>query len=88
MVIINENDHEGVQIRHKNVVDQIHKCCFGISQSKKYNQEFIMSITILEGCLKEALYSNPQLMIIVSQVNPRECCRTLELVKLFINSKA
>lgn len=44
-----------------------------------------MGVASPKGCLMDALYLNPQLMVAIHQLNLRKHCHTLKLVKKLIN---
>src|SRR5262249_61874390 len=67
--IINEDNHELIQIRPEYSVHQIHEHSWSIRQTKRHHQKFIMSISGLESYLGYVLFLNPQLVIPRPEIN-------------------
>lgn len=78
---IDGHNQLGIQKRPEHIIHQIHEHCWGIGQPKRCHLELIMAIMSPKGYLWDFLSPNPQLMVTVPQVNLREHCHSLKLVK-------
>ncbi|KAK4731717.1 hypothetical protein R3W88_024705 [Solanum pinnatisectum] len=85
--VINKHDNKHINIRLKHSVHKVHKRCRGITQAKRHNKKLIMTITSLECCLRDIIFSYSQLMIARSKVYLTKASGTLKLIEKIINSQ-
>src|ERR1044071_377406 len=85
--IINEDDHEFVEIGSTNPIHQIHKHCGSIGQSKRHNHEFIVTIACAKSCLGNIFIVDSKLMITRTEINLREVGCSLKLIEEIVNPR-
>ncbi|GJV24854.1 hypothetical protein Tco_1377549 [Tanacetum coccineum] len=85
--IIDEHDHESIQIRFAHPIHQIHEYCRCVSQPKRHYLELVVTIAIPKCSLWNVFLMNSKLVITRSQVDIRVDSRPLELIKQVVDSR-
>jgi hypothetical protein len=85
--IIDEHYDKLVQILHKDLVHQIHKVGWCISQFKRHHHILVRTIPQNECSLQKVTFSYLQLILSRSKINFREHTCTMELIKKIINHR-
>ena len=83
--VINEKNNKLIQMQTQHTIHQAHKCSWSIGQTKWNYNKLIMPMFGLESCLVNFLLFDPYLVLFGSQVNLREHCFSLQLIKQLIN---
>ncbi len=84
--IINENDHELVQLWHEYGVHQVHEISQGIGQPKRHHQKLIESISGRESRLRNITGTDLDLMLARAKVYLGEHFGSHQLSKQNINA--
>ena len=79
--IINEDNHELVEVLHEYLIHEIHEISRGIGQTKGHNGVFKQSVSGGEGGLGNVRCADLQLMITGPKVNLREYSGSGQLVE-------
>ena len=70
--IVNEYHDEFIQLRHEDLIHQVHKICWGVGKTKRHNQILIESISGRESCFWNITWLDFYLMVARTKINLRE----------------
>jgi hypothetical protein len=84
--IIDKDNYEFVELRHKHGVHEVHEVGWGIRETKGHYQELVKTITSGESGFRNVTRSNFDLMTTRTEVNLREDFGSSQLIKKNINS--
>jgi hypothetical protein len=84
--IIDKDDYEFVELRHKHGVHEVHEVGWGIRESKGHYQELVKTITSGESSFRNVTRSNFDLMVTRTKVDLGENFGSSQLIKKNIDS--
>ncbi|KAM0023987.1 hypothetical protein Hdeb2414_s0022g00610551 [Helianthus debilis subsp. tardiflorus] len=85
--IINENDHEAIQIRFTNTIHEIHEHSGCVGQTKRHNHELVMSIASAKSGFGNVLFEDSKLMITRTKIDFGETSSALKLIKEIVDTR-
>ncbi|MFS8031537.1 hypothetical protein Hanom_Chr17g01547061 [Helianthus anomalus] len=85
--IVNEDNHETIQVRLTNTIHEIHEHSGCVGQTKTHNHELVMSIASTKSGFGNILFENSKLMITRTKIDFGEPGSALELVKEIVDTR-
>ncbi|MFS7914349.1 hypothetical protein Hanom_Chr02g00152331 [Helianthus anomalus] len=67
--IINEDDHEAIQVRLTNTIHEIHEHSRCVGQAKRHNHKLVMSIASAKSGFGNVFFENPKLVITRTKID-------------------
>ena len=83
--IINEDNHELVEVIHEDLVHEIHEISRGIGQAKGHNGAFKQSVSGGEGGLGNVRLSNLQLVITCPKIDLGKDSGSVHLIEQILD---
>ncbi|MFS7983058.1 hypothetical protein Hanom_Chr11g00970071 [Helianthus anomalus] len=85
--IVNEDDHETIQVGFTNTIHEIHEHSGRVGQAKRHNHELVMSIASTESGFGNVLFEDSKLVITRTKINFGEAGSALKLVKEVVDTR-
>ena len=83
--IIDEDNHELVEVLHENLIHEIHEISWGIGQAKGHNGVFKQSVPGGEGGLGNVRLSNLQLVVTRPKIDLRKDSGSVHLIEQILD---
>ncbi|MFS7971870.1 hypothetical protein Hanom_Chr09g00837931 [Helianthus anomalus] len=85
--VINEDDHEAIQVGLTNTIHEVHEHSGCVGQAKRHNHELVVSIASAKSGFGNVLFENSKLMITRTKIDFGETGSALELVKEIVDTR-
>ncbi|KAM0004882.1 hypothetical protein Hdeb2414_s0226g00840021 [Helianthus debilis subsp. tardiflorus] len=85
--IINEDDHEAIQVRLTNTIHEIHEHSGCVGQTKRHNHELVMSIASAKSGFWNVLFEDSKLVITRTKIDFGETGSALKLIKEVVDTR-
>ena len=85
--VVDEHNHELVEVLHEHLIHHPHEVGRGVGQSKRHHGALVQSVSRGERSLGDIALSDLQLIVSGAKINLGEYTGTTELVKQIIDSR-